>query len=192
VRLVLASASPRRRELLGLLGLSFEVIPAEVDETVQPGESAQGYVERVCRLKAEAVTRQHPDAAVLAADTSVIVDGEILGKPGADPAAGAAMLRRLAGRAHDVLTAVAVATTTATHAGLYRSRVTFRPLKPAEIAWYVGTGEGADKAGGYAIQGRAGAFITSVEGSPTNVIGLPLAETVALLRLAGVRLPLDG
>ncbi len=192
MRLILASGSPRRRDLLGLLQVPFEVLPAAIDEAVLPGEAARPYVERVCRLKAEAVERQHPDAAVLAADTSVVVDGEILGKPGHDAALGAQMLRRLAGRAHEVLTAVAVATAGGTFADVFTSRVTFRPLSDAEVAWYVATGEGADKAGGYAVQGHAGAFITAVDGSPTNVIGLPLAETALLLRRAGVALPMDG
>ena len=192
MRVILASASPRRRELLGLLQVPFEVVPAAIDEAVHAGEAPRPYVERVCRQKAEAVERLHPDAAVLAADTSVVIDGEILGKPGHDARLGAEMLRRLGGRTHEVLTAVAVATADGTFAGVFTSRVTFRPLSEAEVAWYVGTGEGADKAGGYAVQGHAGAFITAVDGSPTNVIGLPLAETVALLRQAGVRLPMDG
>jgi septum formation protein len=192
MRVILASASPRRRELLGLLQVPFKVVPAAIDEAVHPGEAPRPYVERVCRQKAEAVERLHPDAAVLAADTSVVIDGEILGKPGHDARLGAEMLRRLGGRTHEVLTAVAVATAGGTFAGVFTSRVTFRLLSEAEVAWYVGTGEGADKAGGYAVQGHAGAFITAVDGSPTNVIGLPLAETVALLRRAGVRLPMDG
>lgn len=185
---ILASGSPRRRELLGRLGLSFEVVPAELDEAQHPGEAASAYVERLAREKAAAVRRRFPTSVVLAADTSVVVDGEVLGKPGEDAAAGAAMLRRLAGRRHQVLTGVAVAGA-AVEACVIGSDVVFRPLTEAEIAWYVATGEGRDKAGGYASQGLAGAFITAIEGSSTSVIGLPLAESVELLRRAGVRLP---
>lgn len=188
MKLVLASASPRRRELLSFLGVPFEVHPANLDETQLPGEGAHAYVERLARAKAG----HHAAVEIaLAADTSVVIDDEVLGKPGRDAQLGAQMLRRLSGRAHQVLTGVAVASGGRVHAQVVSSEVHFRALTEREIAWYVGTGEGHDKAGGYALQGRAGVFISRVVGSPSNVIGLPLTETVELLRRAGVKLPMD-
>lgn len=187
-RLTLASASPRRRELLAQLGIAFDITPSHVDEALFPGEHAAAYVERLARTKAQAIQA----SLVLAADTSVVVDDEVLGKPGADLALGAAMLRRLSGRAHQVMTGIAVSSRAQLLSSVIITEVRFRPLSEKEILWYVGTGEGADKAGGYALQGQAGAFITGVMGSPSNVIGLPLAETVELLRASGVRLPMDG
>ena len=187
--LILASASPRRRELLGHLGLPFEVRPSDVDESQRPGEGARAYVERLSREKAAV---QRGALPVLAADTSVVIDDEVLGKPGHDVALGTQMLRRLSGRPHEVLTAVAIARGETVTSRVVSSEVHFRPLSDAEIAWYVATAEGADKAGGYALQGRASAFITRVVGSPSNVIGLPLTETIELLRAAGVALPMDG
>ncbi|MGV3623422.1 MAG: Maf family protein [Archangium sp.] len=180
--LVLASASPRRRELLGHLGVPFEVRPADIDETLRAGEKARAYVERLAREKAAAVKAD----VVLAADTSVVLDEVVLGKPGHDAQLGADMLRRLSGRAHEVMTGIAVASRNGVESRVVIAKVHFRVVSEEEIAWYVGTGEGADKAGGYAMQGRAGAFITSVEGSPSNVIGLPLTDTVELLRNAGL------
>lgn len=185
---ILASGSPRRRELLGQLGLAFEVIPADLDEAQRSGERPAAYVERLAREKALAVRAKHPGRVVLAADTSVVVDDTVLGKPGLDAAAGREMLRRLSGRTHQVMTGVAVAG--ASLASLVvASEVEFRALTAGEIDWYVGTTEGADKAGGYASQARAGAFITAIRGSATSVIGLPLAEAVRLLGEAGVELP---
>jgi septum formation protein len=191
-RLILASGSPRRRELLGLLGVTFEVQAADLDEGLRPGEPPAVYVERLAREKAHAVAVKVPGAVVLAADTSVVVDGEILGKPGANAAEGARMLRRLSGRVHQVMTGVAVARGAVTHATVVTTGVRFKPLTDAEIAWYLGTGEGHDKAGGYAVQGHAGAFITELAGSSSSVIGLPLAETAALLAQAGYPLPWSG
>lgn len=187
MKLTLASASPRRRELLGHLGIPFEVAPAALDETIHPGEHAAAYVERLARAKAAG-----PGDLILAADTSVVIDDEVLGKPGDDLTLGATMLRRLSGRGHQVMTGIAVSSARGLTSKVVSSEVHFRALTESEISWYVGTGEGADKAGGYALQGRAGAFITSIVGSPSNVIGLPLAETVELLRAAGLRLPMDG
>jgi len=186
-RLVLASASPRRQQLLAQLGLQFEVAPADLDESVHPGEAPRAYVERLARAKAAFTTRAHPGAVCLAADTSVVVDTEILGKPG-DDAEGRAMLKRLSGREHLVMTGVAVA---GPHAEslVVVTKVRFRTLSLAEIVWYVATGEGRDKAGGYASQARAGAFIEAIDGSVSSVIGLPLAESLALLARAGVELP---
>ena len=183
-RLVLASASPRRREFLERMGLSFEVDPADIDESVMPGERAQEYVMRIAQHKAAKVAQRRKTDLVLAADTSVVLGEEILGKP-QDPEHARQILARLSNQEHVVMTAVAL--DGAERLSLrVETKVRFRKLSDAEIAWYVGTGEGHDKAGGYALQGRAGAFITSVEGSPSNVIGLPLADTVELLRRAGV------
>jgi septum formation protein len=187
MKLVLASASPRRRELLGHLGVAFEVRPADIDETQLATEGARAYVERLSREKAVRVSGD----LVLAADTSVVIDDEVLGKPGADRALGASMLRRLSGRPHEVLTGIALAKNGIVTSRIVSSTVHFRPLTDPEIAWYVASGEGADKAGGYALQGQASVFISSVVGSPSNVIGLPLSETIELLRSAGLTLPMD-
>lgn len=188
---ILASGSPRRRELLSQLGLRFEVKPADLDEAVQPGEPPARYVERLAREKALAVHRRHPSALVLAADTSVVVNDVILGKPGADLSAGAQMLRQLAGRAHQVMTGLAVAGASV-ESMTVTSEVVFRGLSDAEIDWYVRGGEGQDKAGGYALQGQAAAFISEIRGSSTSIIGLPLVEAVELLRRAGLTLPWEA
>jgi septum formation protein len=186
-RLILASGSPRRRELLGNLGLSFEVKAADVDESTRPGESARLYVGRLAREKAAAVAAQVPGALVLAADTTVVLGEEIFGKP--ERAAEAArMLRALSGKPHQVLTAVSLAGTAAGSC-VVTTTVHFQPLGEQEIAWYVASGEPMDKAGAYAIQGKGGAFVRAIEGSYSNVVGLPLSETVALLREAGCALP---
>lgn len=179
--LVLASASPRRSELLRLAGFDFVVDPADTDETIGAGEPAVDYVRRVAAAKCDVVAARHPLAVVLAADTTVAIDGEILAKP-ADPAAAAAMISRLSGRTHQVHTAVVARAGDARHDVLVTTDVTFAVLDPATVAWYVGLGESLDKAGGYGIQSAGGALIERVDGSPTNVIGLPLPETLALLR----------
>ncbi len=182
----LASASPRRQELLRQLGLDFEAIPSNLDEVPQPGERPQDYVARVARDKARHVARRireqgftpHP---VLGADTEVVRDGEILGKP-RDRAHGLDMLRRLAGRTHEVLSGLCVLHEGREQTALSVSRVTFRALTEAEIAAYWDTGEPADKTGAYAIQGRAAAFIERLEGSYSGVMGLPLYELAGILR----------
>lgn len=186
-RLVLASGSPRRRELLQGLGIPFELLPANIDESVHPREPSRLYVERLARNKAAVVARHVPGALVLAADTSVVLGDEILGKP-KDAAQAAEMLRALAGKTHEVLTGVALAGT-ADRCCVVATSVHFRPLTDQEIAWYVASGEPMDKAGGYAIQGKAGAFVRAIEGSYSNVVGLPLVETLALLREAGCPMP---
>jgi septum formation protein len=185
--LVLASASPRRRELLGQLGLRFTVAGADLDETPWPGEAPEAYVLRLAREKARAVAGRFPGTWVLAADTTVVLGSELLGKP-RDEAEARAMLSRLSGRTHEVHTGVALAGR-AEEALVVRTRVTFRTLSAGEVAWYAGTGEPLDKAGAYAVQGRGGFLVAALEGSPTNVIGLPLGETLALLERAGVPLP---
>lgn len=174
-RLVLASASPRRAELLGRLGLDFEVRPAEIDESVLVGESAVAYVGRLSAAKAAAVAR--PGELVIGADTIVALDGEIFGKP-TDHADATRMLERLSGSSHHVHTGVTVGA----RSFVVSTAVRFAQLSAAEIAWYVGTGEPFGKAGAYAVQGAGGAFVQSIDGSFSNVIGLPLAEVLVVLR----------
>ncbi len=185
--LLLASASPRRREMLERVGLAIEVRPADVDETPLAGEPPVAYVARVARTKALAIARP-AGAWVLAADTTVTVDGDILGKA-ADPAEATAMLRRLAGRAHQVMTAFALAGERAgepvLREGVVVTDVVLIALDDAAIADYVASGEWQGKAGAYAIQGIGAALVARVVGSVTNVIGLPLAEVLAALREVG-------
>jgi septum formation protein len=187
VRLVLASASPRRRELLEAAGIPFDVDTADVDETRLAGEPAHAYVERLARLKADTVARRHPARAVLGADTVVVAGGEVLGKP-ADAAHAAAMLRRLSGGAHEVLTGVALCWSGATSARVDRTVVHMVELSEADIAWYVASGEPVDKAGAYAIQGLASRFITRIEGSYGTVVGLAVASVLQLMAHAGCEL----
>lgn len=188
-QIYLASASPRRQELLRQLGLGFEAMPSDLDEVPQPGERPVDYVQRVARDKAQHIARRireqgltpHP---VLGADTEVVLDGEVLGKP-RDRGHGLDMLRRLSGRTHEVLSGVCVVHGEREYPALSVSHVTFRPLTAAEIAAYWDTGEPAGKAGAYAIQGRAAAFIERLEGSYSGVMGLPLYELAGILRELG-------
>ncbi len=184
--LVLASASPRRREILERMGFEFTSRPADLDETPQAGELPGEYVLRLAREKARAVAR--PGELVLAADTTVVLDGEILGKPENDDEARE-MLTRLSGREHEVATGVALCDLDRALqlAQLETTRVRFAPLTEEEIEWYVGCGEGADKAGAYGIQGRGALFIESVEGDYSAIVGLPIATVYRLLRRAGYR-----
>ncbi len=180
-QLVLASTSPRRRELLAQLGVPFEVFAVAVDERPLSAELAADHVCRLALAKARAGAAQvGPQACVLGADTVVLLDGEIFGKP-TDREQAVAMLRRLSGRTHEVLSAVARLHGGAHTVRLSASRVTFRVLSAVEIAAYCDTGEPLDKAGAYAIQGRAAAFIRHLEGSYSGVMGLPLFETAELL-----------
>jgi septum formation protein len=186
----LASASPRRRELLQQIGVSFRVIGADLDETARSGESAAAYVSRLAEAKAAVGWQGSRDlraAPVLAADTAVVLDGEILGKP-ADMKAAVAMLLKLSGRAHEVLTAVALRTAAGLELKVSRSLVSFRTVDPKEARAYWDTGEPGDKAGAYAIQGCAAVFIADLKGSYSGVIGLPLFETAELLKAAGLSL----
>jgi septum formation protein len=178
--LVLASASPRRCELLAQLGVPFEVLPSDVPEEPLAGESPEAFTARVAREKANEVATRRPAASVLAADTVVTIDGQILCKP-ADAAAARRMLRQLSGRTHHVLTAVTLRVAAVTEEIVVASHVTFRQLSDTEIAQYVDAGESLDKAGAYAIQGEAESFVISVVGSYTNIVGLPLDEVRALL-----------
>jgi nucleoside triphosphate pyrophosphatase len=185
VSLILASASPRRRELLARAGITVEVDPARVDERPEPGESPERYVERVAQLKASAGARRHPHRPVLGADTVVVVDGEVLGKP-VDAEDAARMLRRLAGRTHYVLTGVALAWDGQLTTQVERTEVAMSAMSEEDVAWYVASGEPMDKAGAYAIQGLASRFVTRIAGSYSNVVGLPVATVVAMLKTPGV------
>jgi septum formation protein len=189
MRLVLASQSPRRREMLAALGFALEVRPAHVDESVVAGEAPRDYVLRLARAKARAVS--DGAAPVVAADTTVVLAGEILGKPTDDEDARR-MLRALSDRTHEVVTAVCVCNGDVELAEAVASGVVLGPLSDAFIDWYVATGEPHDKAGAYAVQGIAGAVVRRVEGSVTNVVGLPLAETLSLLSRSGVPLPWEA
>jgi septum formation protein len=195
VRLILASASPRRAELLRAAGIQFDVLPADVDESVLPDESAEQHVRRLAEAKACAVLPHADDRPVLAADTVVVVAGEILGKP-ANERDARRMLRLLSGRSHDVMTGVCFVR----HEGgrqkeeggslsaseVAVTTVEFGALTDAEIDWYVASGEPRDKAGAYAIQGLASRFVTRIDGSYSNVVGLPVGVVYRMCKLAGL------
>jgi septum formation protein len=183
----LASGSPRRRELLQQIGISFRVVGMAVDEAVLPDETPQAYVARLAAAKAAAGwerSREAHQAPVLAADTAVVLDGKILGKP-ADGQDAEGMLTQLSGRTHEVLTAIALRTASGLQSRISRSEVTFRSISAAEARAYWESGEPSDKAGAYAIQGRGAIFIAALRGSYSGVMGLPLFETAELLRDAG-------
>jgi len=186
VEVVLASGSPRRRELLDQIGVRFEVRPADIDESVRDGEEPTAYVHRLSIEKAAAVSVP-AGVVVIAADTTVDVDGEILGKP-ADADEALAMLRQLSGRAHHVHTGVTVRIDDRSATEVVTTAVEMVAITVVDAAWYVATGEPFDKAGGYAIQGAGGVFVAAVRGSVSNVVGLPLATVVALARGLGVEL----
>lgn len=182
--LILASASPRRAELLRQIGARFNVWPAAIDETPRRAEPAANYVERMAREKALAVAAAQTDALVLGSDTSVILDAEILGKP-VNAADAKATLMALSGRRHQVLTAVALASKKGCCCCLVTTSVRFCSLTVAQIDAYVASGEPMDKAGSYGIQGYGGIFVNQLHGSYSAVVGLPLQETAALLNAAG-------
>lgn len=182
--LLLASASPRRRELLDQIGVRYAVQPVDVDEQARDGEAPGEYVRRLALAKAEAGRAQRPDLPALGADTAVVLDGHILGKP-ADRADGLAMLTRLSGRRHEVYSGVALVGEE-TRTMLQVSRVTLRAIGEGERAAYWDTGEPADKAGGYAIQGLGAVFVAELAGSYSGVMGLPLFETARMLTAAGI------
>jgi septum formation protein len=184
-RLVLASASPRRRELLTAAGFEFDVDAGDADETSAPGEPPSTYVLRIARLKAESVAARYPDRPVLGADTAVVVGHQMLGKP-ADAADASRMLAQISAQAHEVLTGVALAFRGQVYAEVEHTTVWVAKLTPEDIAWYVASGEPMDKAGAYAIQGLASRFIPRIEGSYANVVGLPVARVVQLLGRAGL------
>ena len=187
--LILASSSPRRRDLLTACAIPFQIIPAAIDEQPFPHERAEAYVRRLALAKAEAVAQHYPEAIVLGADTIVTIDDLLLGKP-QTPHAARQMLHRLRGREHAVMTGVAVvAGRMVEHAGdryayqeVVASRIRMHQFTAATIEWYLATGEPLDKAGAYAVQGLGAALVERVEGSYTNAVGLPLTETLTLLR----------
>lgn len=184
-RVILASQSPRRRELLTLIGITHEVRPADIDETVFPGEKPVPHCKRLARHKAQTLAALHPDAVVIGADTIVVVDGDILGKP-RDSDDAMAMLRRLSGRTHTVFTAVAVAHLATTQSAVEETDVTFRPLDDDTISRYIATREPMDKAGAYGIQGFGATLIERIDGDYFSVMGLPLGRMVGLMRAIGL------
>lgn len=185
--IILASGSPRRRELLAGLGAEFKVVSADIDETVQPGESPKALVTRLSKSKADVVAKEHPGALVIAADTVVVLDQEILGKP-RNHAENRAYIQRLSGRSHTVYTGHALLYAGKAEVSVKTSRVTFRTLSESELDWYVATGEGLDKAGGYGIQGKGAALIPHIEGCYFNVMGLSVSATIEAAARLGVRL----
>jgi septum formation protein len=184
-RIILASQSPRRRELLSLIGIPHDVRPADLDESLLPGEEPVPHAERLARSKAEVIAAREPGAIVIGADTIVVLDGEILGKP-ATPSEAHATLRKLSGRTHTVHTAVAVARNGLTVSGVESVEVTFRPLSDAQIEAYTTTGEPMDKAGAYGIQGYGAVIVERVHGDYFAVMGLALGRLVGLLEQVGV------
>jgi septum formation protein len=184
--IVLASASPRRARILRELGVRFRVEVSNEDESLRPGEDGAAAVERLARAKCLSVARAET-LPVLAADTEVLCDGHILGKP-ADEGDAVVMLRRLAGRTHEVVTGVCVVTDGVARSGVERSLVRFAPMNEAELRWYAATGEPLDKAGGYHVDGKGALFIETVEGSPSNVAGLPVRLLLRLVRESGLDL----
>jgi septum formation protein len=184
-RVVLASASPRRRELLRLIGIPHEVVPADIDETMHDGESPRDHAIRLAREKARTVAGRASDAIVIGSDTIVVVDGDVLGKP-ADEREAARMLRRLSGRAHTVITAVAVDWEGRVASDAEEVDVTFRELDDREIGLYIDTREPMDKAGSYGIQGYGATIVSRIDGDYFAVMGLPLNRLVACCRALGL------
>ncbi len=184
MRIILASQSPRRRELLAMMNIPYEAIVSEVEETVPEYIAPGALVEALALEKAQAVFAQYPDACVIGSDTIVYIDDEIVGKP-KDDADAARILEKLQGRSHEVYTGVAVLTSSGTDVRHDVTRVTFAPMTEREILWYVGTGEPRDKAGAYGIQGPGGIFVERVEGNYFTVIGMPLPLLYRMLARAG-------
>ena len=180
-KIILASRSPRRAELLAAAGIAFDVLAADIDETPRANEAPDAYVERLAIEKARAVFALRPAARVLGADTTVTIDGEILGKP-VDTGDALRMLRKLNGRAHEVHTGVAVVSSGGVQSAVDTTRVWFDAMTDEDISWYVATGEPIDRAGAYAIQGLASRFIPRIEGSYSNVVGLPVAMVSSILK----------
>ena len=186
LRVILASQSPRRRELLTLVGITHDVRPADIDETYFAGERPGEHAERLARGKADAIAAREPDALVIGSDTIVVVDGDVLGKP-VDEADAARMLARLGGRSHTVITALAVAWRGETHSAVEEVGVTFHPLSAGEIAAYIATREPMDKAGAYGIQGYGATLVARVDGDYFAVMGLSLQLLIRVLRSLGIR-----
>jgi len=190
-QLILASGSPRRRELLGRLGLEFEVVVPEVDETILPAEDPVDHVARIARAKAATVVSRHPSRPVLAADTMVVADGQSLGKP-RDDAEALAMLGELSGRTHQVVTAMCARLGEVDAVHVETASVTFVDAPRELLHWYVATGEPRDKAGAYAVQGAGAALVARVEGNVQAVVGLPLSPLPSLFERIGLRLVPSG
>jgi len=186
LRVVLASSSPRRHQLLDLIGVEHDVKPADVDETYTPGELPDHYAERLARAKAELVAALNRDSVVVGADTIVVADGKVLGKP-RDEADATRMLKLLSGRGHIVMTAVAVAHDASTVSTVEKVSVTFRDLSDEEIASYIATGEPMDKAGAYGIQGYGATIVRRIDGDYFAVMGLSLIRLVELFAQLGIR-----
>jgi septum formation protein len=184
MRLVLASASPRRADLLRAAGIAFDVFPVDVDERFRNGEKPEHAVARLAEAKANVAAASHPDAIILGADTTVVIRGQALAKP-VDAADAARMLRLLSGRTHEVLTGVCLYGQGRRLLHVEPTRVRMARLGESEIAWYVSTGEPFDKAGGYAVQGFASRFIEGIDGSYSNVVGLPISSVYELLKELG-------
>ena len=185
--LILASASPRRRDLLQNLGLTFDIIPADIDETPLPDELPDALVNRLSTSKAAAIAAAHPDALVIAADTVVTLEGDVLGKP-RDSKENRRFIKRLSGRTHRVYTGHAAQRGEEVAVCIVSTEVRFRDLSSREIDWYVSTGEGMDKAGGYAIQGYGAALVSEIHGCYFNVVGLSVANLLELTKRLGVAL----
>ena len=187
MKFILASSSPRRRELLASIGLTFDVVPSNVPEVRGEHESPEEYVARLSREKAEAIASRHPDEWVIAADTTVLLGEQLLEKP-VDESDAERMLATIAGRTHIVYTGVTLQNLSRgwCETRISESEVRMLPLSSEDIAWYVKTGEPLDKAGAYAVQGIGAMFIDSIHGSYTNVVGLPLATLFQMLRKAGI------
>jgi septum formation protein len=190
-RVILASQSPRRRELLSLIGIPHTVQPADIDESYLPGEEPAAHAQRLAREKAAVVAAAVPEAVVIGSDTIVVVDGEVLGKP-RDEAHAAQMLTRLAGRSHVVMTGVAVRWRDAERSAVEMVGVTFHPLTVQDIHAYIATGEPMDKAGAYGIQGFGATIVERVDGDYFAVMGLPLQRMVRLMADLGVRYRFGG
>ena len=192
MKFILASSSPRRRELLTSIGMDFDVIPSNIPEEREQGEAPEEYVARLSREKAEAIAAKHADRWVIAADTTVLLGEELLEKP-VDAADAARMLATIAGRTHIVYTGITLQNAASSYreTRVAESEVRMLPLTAEDIDWYVRTGEPLDKAGAYAVQGIGAMFIDSIHGSYTNVVGLPLALLFQMLRKAGID-PLRG
>jgi len=186
LRVILASQSPRRRELLNLVGIAHEVQPADIDESYLAGERPREHAERLARGKAAVIAAREPDAVIIGSDTIVVVDGDVLGKPSGDLDA-VRMLARLAGRSHTVITAVAVAWRGEIHSSVEEVGVTFHPLTRAEIDAYIATREPMDKAGAYGIQGYGATIVSRVDGDYFAVMGLPLQRLTRVLASLGIR-----
>ncbi len=187
MRVILASSSPRRRELLASIGVEFDVIPSNVPEEHQPGEAPEEYVARLSRDKAQAIATRHRDRWVIAADTTVLYGDQLLEKP-QDDADAARMLATIAGKTHIVYTGITLQNEERGYGEtrVAESEVRMLPLSASDIEWYVATGEPRDKAGAYAVQGIGSMFIDSIHGSFTNVVGLPLALLFQMMRKAGI------